>query len=693
MADVVDTKKSRLEQLNEENTLDVMELIYEQVNKLFGAGNQLFSMEFPARSLNYSDYEYNIENCYSSLTKPYPVQEAEFKLSDQLYDYESIIQGSNGEKLSSTYDTILNNFVPKLGDLKDFVTDKKRLREWLLKNVSADGMDGKETMSRMAIAKELYNTYLEQENAWNKEKNDKYDDLKEKNKLEEYAKWISTEGRVKEEIINNYYNDAVVRGNYHEVLTMLGFLNVSSPAELLEKTKQNMRGCVRRSLDGSSDIYTVAIQPSDWFKSLKPNLAPKDLLMSKDALMSDYISKKKAINNLTAQLNDLEFKASQGKNADKLEKEIADLEAKIVEKENNIISSYGEGAVSAFKTALNIYKNATDPINKISGAVSSIQDSLEKGNAIPEGLTSVYALLEGASLDRVRNVCEHYREQTELTNDMEKLSKLKLELLETNSSDLTLMKNKTKMQINNLQSDIEFLKPLVEGVVGIEATESDEKPSDLLPESEPDDFTDIIIKQEEVKAKSSIDEKSRVFSQNNKIAGWFSSYENKEQGSDTKKDFWEQNSDMDLQIGLRVKKVSFDRGGWFNPTIFKMSKSYYHLTDMKRLLPSFPTGFVIAKDVTIKFKYGEQGSESCKQYLEVNNTSNGGILGFRCNNSNSSKGVNETAYSGTSDNYFYIRIPGPQIIGWFQQKTDDDISESYKAMDNEMYSDVINDLM
>lgn len=684
--------KSILKRLNEESTFDVMELIYEQVNKLFGAGNQLFSMEFPTRSLNYSDYEYNIENCYSSLSKPYPVQEAEFKLSDQLFDHQEIVQGSNGESLSSVYNTILNNLVPKLGDLKDFVSDKQKLREWLLKNVNADGIGGKDTLSRMAISEELYNKYLEKENEWNKEKNKTYDEYKAKDKLDEYAKWVSTEGRIKEEMINNYYNDAVVRGNYHEVLTMLGFLNVSSPAELLEKTKQNMRGCVRRSLDGSSDVYTVSFQPSNWFKSLKPNLSPKDLVMSKDALTEEYLSKKKAINNLSAQLNDIDLKSTQSKSRDDLEKEIDDLEAKILNAENGIVKQCGEGAVSAFKTILNIYKNVADPIGKTSVALKQIENGLKNPESMTDSLNSVYLLLEDASVESVKSVCQKYETQGNLTKDMEKLSKLKLALLESNNSDVSLMKNKIKMQISNLQSDIDFLKPLVEGVIGIEAEGSNEKPSELLPESDADDFTDIIIKQEEVKAQSNIENRNKVFNKDTRVAGWFSSYENKETGAESKNNLLETNENLDLQIGLRVKKVSFDRGGWFNPTIFKMSKSYYHLTDMKGLLPSFPTGFVVAKDITIKFKTDKQNSESCKEYMESNNTSNGGILGFRCSNSNSSKSVNETAYSGVSGAYFYIRIPGPQIIGWFQQDTADDVSESYKAMDSNMYTDMINDL-
>lgn len=63
-------EKSILEALMEGSSGDVMNLIYQNVNQLLGAGSQFFAMEFPARPLNARDYEYNTDDCYSTLTKP-----------------------------------------------------------------------------------------------------------------------------------------------------------------------------------------------------------------------------------------------------------------------------------------------------------------------------------------------------------------------------------------------------------------------------------------------------------------------------------------------------------------------------------------------------------------------------------------------------------------------------------------------
>ena len=156
--------KSILQSLQENSSADVMNVIYDNVNKLLGAGNQLFVMEFPARPLNAHTYEYNTDDCYSTLTKPYPVQEAEFLLSDQLFDVSPVVQGPNGERLSTVFNTVINNYVPRLEALRSFVHDQKNLREWLMTPVEDEVRGERKILSRMAMARELYGEFLERRN-------------------------------------------------------------------------------------------------------------------------------------------------------------------------------------------------------------------------------------------------------------------------------------------------------------------------------------------------------------------------------------------------------------------------------------------------------------------------------------------------------------------------------------------------
>ena len=102
----------------------IMNLIYQKVNEMLGGGSQLFCMQFPAQPLNYRQYEYDTSGSNSILTRPYSVAEAEFRLSDELFDVSPITQGANGEKLSVVYDTLLNNYLPKLQHLVPFIRDR-----------------------------------------------------------------------------------------------------------------------------------------------------------------------------------------------------------------------------------------------------------------------------------------------------------------------------------------------------------------------------------------------------------------------------------------------------------------------------------------------------------------------------------------------------------------------------------------
>jgi len=137
-------------------------MMYYQIDKLFGAGSQLFTMEYPGRTLNRLDYAYPIEDYNSSsLLKPYVVAEKEFRLCDNMLDLSPIVQGPNGSNLSVVYNTAINNYTPKLENVKDFVTDKMELRLFLMEKIT-DEIDGELiTCSRMEFCQRTYLRYLE----------------------------------------------------------------------------------------------------------------------------------------------------------------------------------------------------------------------------------------------------------------------------------------------------------------------------------------------------------------------------------------------------------------------------------------------------------------------------------------------------------------------------------------------------
>ena len=242
---------------------------------------------------------------------------------------------------------------------------------------------------------------------------------------------------------------------------------------------------------------------------------------------------------------------------------------------------------------------------------------------------------------------------------------------------------------------------------------------------------DVVIKSDESGSFSSGSSSSSASQSSWSVGGWFWSAS----GSHSQQSAEEHQKKLDmnkkLEIGFRVKKVTFDRGGWFNPTLFKLSDNYFRLADIQvsrgltkddiraistsgqnvagrlrslvtyntvvdgtnkqldYVLPAFPTGFVVAKDVTIRIQSSKEESEYSRQYMENHEASGGGIFGFRHNSSNSSRSQSESAYFGSSANYFYIRIPGPQILGWFLELTPADNASPYRELDPNLYADTL----
>lgn len=725
--------KSILQSLQESSSEDVMNVIYDNVNKLLGAGNQLFVMEFPARPLNARTYEYNTDDCYSSLTKPYPVQEAEFLLSDQLFDVSPVVQGSNGERLSTVFDTVVNNYVPRLEALKSFVHDQKNLREWLMAPVEDEVRGERKTLSRMAMARELYDEYLERRNEWYSKKNHTYDEYKEKDDLDGYAKWLSSEGLVQEEKISNFYNDAVVRGHYHEVLTMLGFLNVSSPSEALESTKQKMRSSLRRSLDGSTDVYPVQFQPSDWFRALRPNLSPKDLTMATDSLIAEYQAKQKRLRSLKALLGEQSVIEIPPEEQKRLQKDIDTCEQRLSESQQQLISQYGDSAVSAVKAVISIYKDVADPLSKVGETIEKVQKATEGELTSTE--RRIYGLVEGIAGDVVSGILKSCKAQEKILQDMKQLNDARMAYSEAKVKDMRLQKQRIEEQIQNVQADLDFLTPLVTGTIAESESQGDQAPDASLltsaNEAQDENFMDVVIKSDESGSFSSGSSSSSASQGSWSVGGWFWSGSASRSSQSAEEQQKKQEMNKKMEIGFRVKKVTFDRGGWFNPTLFKLSSNYFRLADIRvssglnkdqikraiasgqgsdsslrslvtydavvdgenkslsYVLPAFPTGFVIAKDVTIRIQSSKEESESNRKYMENNEASGGGIFGFRSNSSSSSKSQSESAYFGSSANYFYIRIPGPQILGWFLELTPADNASPYQELDPNLYSDAL----
>jgi hypothetical protein len=460
--------------------------IYNKIETLFGGSSQLFCMEFPARNLNPTDFTYPTNNYNSVANKPQAVAEAEFRIADELFDISQITTGSNGEKLSSVYQTLINNYVPKLDELADFVVDRFILNEWLMEEVEGfvdrndkNNPENKFKGSRMAFSQKIYQLYLEKKNEWNKEKEERRQAAADNKPykdganytMDAYTKWLSSAGAVKEEELNSYYADAVVRGNYHEIQTILGYLNAASTAEILEKTKSNLRNSKRRSLDESMDIYPVQMHPSNWFKYLNSNLSADDLLSSKDSLDRKYENKKILLNNANEHLRTLRTLSSNPEQIKELELNVKKDEDKLnkamlkVEEEmgKNLYETINFGFNAAAKVMDGIpalvaeYATGVAGVELVIGQIKNIIQTDDSSNTEPL-----------ISDEKIKQLVKSYADNVDVITKQIRLQDLKSQKLMLESREYTANIAIQETKVEALKKELKELLELRENIPAAE---------------------------------------------------------------------------------------------------------------------------------------------------------------------------------------------------------------------------------
>mmetsp|Transcript_12806 Transcript_12806/g.19213 ORF Transcript_12806/g.19213 Transcript_12806/m.19213 type:complete len:96 (-) Transcript_12806:179-466(-) len=86
-------------------------------------------------------------------------------------------------------------------------------------------------------------------------------------------------------------------------------------------------------------------------------------------------------------------------------------------------------------------------------------------------------------------------------------------------------------------------------------------------------------------------------------------------------------------------------------------------------------------------------SKHADEMLKENSSSSGGFLCFTASSSSSSSEHSESSYSSTTADGMIIRIPGPQILGWYLQKVDPDKSTPYSEVQGKVIPQDLLDLL
>ena len=317
-------------------------VLWEKLNSFFGPSGEadsFLSIQSPTRYLDKDEFAYDLEGIYSNFVKPVVVNEAEFRLTDQLFAASRVVGAPNGRSLSMVYEQALNNLIPKYGDEDEDVRKAREdMAKWLLADVAdreslyvnnGDLVDRPDSIitkdeaanaarraasavprkaSRMEAAEHFMNTYYNAEIKWKQDKSDiistamNSDETVRVKKLEAATRLIANTSAARQAKLSFLYNDAVVRGHLHDVRECMAQLDIKSTAEFLQDAKDSLRESAVASLYGASRILPVIMQPLDWSQGLDTKFAPEDLSSDPEMIQISIESKSKQIDSLRRQL-------------------------------------------------------------------------------------------------------------------------------------------------------------------------------------------------------------------------------------------------------------------------------------------------------------------------------------------------------------------------------------------------------
>lgn len=669
------------------NANKFMLTIYDVLDELFGKGKHLFCLEMPGQNINYLDYSYNLTDSYSStLKKPHIIQDNEFRLSENMFHPSPFIQGPTGEHFSNVYSEVINNYLPNFDGLQSFFSDKMRIREFLLKNIETTVDNEKIKCSRIEFCQKMYEKYLDEKINW---ENEKYENYNSSQNLEEYGRWLSKVASKKDYELSKLFDDSIVKGYYHEVMTVLGFLDVSSLSERLYNAKMSLHNSSRKSLDGSRNVLPVSLQPSDWAQCLKPNFKMEDLTNDYDALKKNIKNKKKTLIDLETQLEYLI--KNNITTAEQLEKQMKLDKVREQVRTNEIEQTriYGDILVDAAKIAIDYYSGGK------TSALQGIDPSKiinNSGNINLNSAAKSANLNEDSLTKLIKNVVNVYVKQIEYDDLMN-------DLISAMRDNAAAMVRNNYFEITSLNGIVNKIKEDINELVSILFTKSNNENIETFPSSKYNNdayFTEVVISKEDFSQKSKIEEKSSASMFKARTFGASVSYSKE---SATNK-FYQEIDSKEFTLGMRAMKVLFDRGDWFDKSIINSSNSFKRIQgnlyggagltvddvkgnfannrsmyDHKYALPAYPMGFLIVKDITITIYDASSMTDICKEFTKSQTSGSAGLFFSKVSYNNESMTYMNTFSSKDNKTTITLKIPGPLILGWFLELPSKDESQ------------------
>ena len=630
-----------------------LEVIVNSLKQVFApTTGQIFTFQFPGRFLQQDLYAWDTSaaGIYGQFVKPVVVNESEFRLVDQLYNVGEVVGAPNGQNLSICYEQVLNNLPGHENDSRIMAKQQDQIHRWLMKDVPAAGWvkdliesqhkrsaslaaavgssvapsgdavpkfavanrltdEGK--VNRMELAEALMEEYLAAKQVWELERDAMIKNARAKNKdMEDVTRKLAHITSIREAQLAAKHTDAVVRGYSHTIRQYLGYMDIKSPAEMLQDAKDAFREAATSSLDGALNIYPVQMSPIDWFQSLSTSFTMEDLTSDPEIIFQQINAKSRLLDALQARLATLQLTPKNDLKA--LHSAVEQAQSTYNKAQSDLQKTYTSNIISlaqSFVSAANVFQygafvTQAAKFNIVESAFTGIEAAMNKTTAANEVVNSASrAYSQALSAVTLAEATDTAQEITAIT-----------------------------LQMDAVRKEITELTTRVQALRGSPAQEPADSPPKLeeTPLFPPpasgtaggSRWQEIVLYHE----TSNIHQKSAT-SVSSSVSGSNVSFfwgSRKQSSSSSAEDDEEANSEsFKVEIGFRATMVTVDRGGWFQPQFFKQSSGFYHIDKKifnskwpdgiesmddlrnakpaqweelnKGLFPAYPVGFIICK--------------------------------------------------------------------------------------------------
>jgi hypothetical protein len=691
----------------DDETKSFADILYDEITSVIGGDNpnQFFCMGLPGTILDPTQYSYDVDK---NPIKPAHVKANESKLANKLFDAAFMSASDNGKHLTTQYMTALNMLTPKLnGKLFDA---KTKLREVLMTPYPYNFEDGSsDVLTLEQVFYKLYSDYVAAKEAWAQKQLDKKNDLKkeyaddnaESNAKinDEYLEWYGIVAESEELVVEEKLGKVLGVFSPGDMEIITGILESGSGRELAE---------ARATLENVGELnpnggytYPVTLYPENWFNLLDTSFTSIDLLESPAALSQRLHVLEMQKSNITANINNFLNVIPDVQEVTDLKKDYETCEDAYKTAFNDYLSTNESATMDMFKTVIDII--ASNSSNPDEPKTDSVSDETI-GRIFGVDLESVSNIVEALS----KNASNCINAQQKLVDSSDKAVTAALKYFtEQNMLQLKSMLEPLQQQLSEVNEKITEQKQKIALASAMQPTQKENEDPKLpdksmvAPNSVPDGFTQIIIDSSMSSLSNSSSRSSSSSESSCGASFFFGGYSSSKSHYSAISEEMSKNDKMEIQIGMSVAKVEIDRE-WFDPGVFMLTTDMYNtssehiaptdetdfhddnkqavLERMQKMndcvFPCYPTSFVVAKDVTIKFVSQQAISTSFAQSVEDHSSKGGGFFIFGGSSSSASSSSKSSSTATSSANSVTVRFTAPQILGYYLEAIAPDKSTS-----------------